>query len=296
MEWQTDLTAGTVVSFPSGRLTETARVVFAAPQGDRCLLVTDRTPFHPLSLTWPDQPGDRGTMTTSHGQKIAVLDSQEALLNAATGTLFTAESAASIKRNDPDIHPVVLHIVDGPASPVGSTVTLSVDKTYRDALSLQHSGVHLTALALNECAAPFWTKDVEAFDSLGAPNLDKAAVTQSTITVNGSTDHYRVGKTLRKKGFDLAAFVSDLPARTARINDTLRRMVADPAPVKLTPGAGFLGDRRMWSTRLDGTEVTIPCGGTHVTDLAQLVGVSVSIAPSDSGFIVTTVCKGRVRR
>lgn len=293
MNWQTDLNAGTVVSFPGGQLTETARVVFAAPQGDRCVIVTDRTPFHPLSLTWPDQPGDRGKMSTSDGQQWAVLDSHEALLNSATGTLIAAESAASIKRNDPDIHPVVLHIMDGPAPPVGSTVTLTVDKTYRDALSLQHSGVHLMAFALNECAAPFWTKDAEAFDSLGAPNLDKAAVMQSTITVNGSTDHYRVGKTLRKKGFDLAAFVSDLPARIARINDILRRMVAEPAPVMLTPCEGFLGDRRLWSTRLDGAEVTIPCGGTHVTDLAQLGDVSVSIAPTESGFIVTTVCKGQ---
>lgn len=287
MELQTGLSSGTVVTFAGGSLGETARVVFAAEVAGEHLAVTVRSPFHPQSLSWPDQPGDRGWLILADGRRAAVLDSREALLNRATGILATGDAARALKRGDPDIAAVVLHVLDAAVAP-GEVVTLEVDGPFRHALSLQHTGVHLAALALNQCAAPFWTKTSDDSDSLGAPNLDKAAVTQSQIGAGASTDGYRLGKSLRKKGFDAAAFLSDLPGRAAVINETLRQMLTTPAPVVLTPGEGPLGDRRLWSTRLNGVEVSMPCGGTHVARLSDLAAVEVSLAPTEDGFVMVT--------
>ncbi len=294
MQIETDLRDPTIVTFAGGSLAETARVAFVGPDSGQMIVVTDRTPFHPQSLTWPDQPGDRGTLLRADGQRLAVLDSREAILNCDTGLLATGDDALALKRNEPGLVAVVLHILaDAPDLYPGETVTLTVDQTWRDALSLQHTGVHLAALALNRCAAAFWTKPADLADGLGAPDFDKAAVSGSTITAAHSVDSYRIGKSLRKKGFDRDAFLADLPARSAAINATLLAMLATPAPVTLAPAQGNLGDRRLWSTRLDATSVSMPCGGTHVSDLAQIAAISVALETSEDGFVMTTTSSTR---
>ncbi len=287
MELQTALSEGTFVSFAGGSVRETALVGFAAEVAGEWLVVTDRSPFHPQSLSWPDQPGDRGWMILADGRRVAISDSREGLLNRLTGVLAIGETARSLKRADPDIVSVVMHVVEVPPSP-GERVTLEVDLPFRDALSLQHTGVHLAALALNQCAAPFWTKDASDPDGLGAPNLDKAAVVQSEIGTDASTDRYRLGKSLRKKGFDAAAFLADLPALGAAMNDALRGMLDEPAAVLLTPGEGPLGGRRIWFTRLKGVDVSMPCGGTHLTDLSQLADIRVELDSTEEGFVMIT--------
>ncbi len=294
MQIETDLRDPTIVTFAGGSLAETARVAFAAPLDGQTIIITDRTPFHPQSLTWPDQPGDRGTLQRADGQRLAVLDCREAILNRDTGLLATGDDALALKRNDPDLVAVVLHVVaNADTLRAGETVALSVDQPWRDALSLQHTGVHLAALALNRCAAAFWTKPADSADGLGAPDFDKAAVSGSTIKADRSVDTYRIGKSLRKKGFERDTFLADLPARSNTINATLHEMLATPAPVILTPAEGSLGDRRLWSTRLDGTSVEMPCGGTHVADLAQIGTISVTLETSDDGFVMTTTSRAR---
>lgn len=285
MELQTEGVAGTVVTFAGASLQEKARVVFAAEVGGEWLVVTNRSPFHPVSLSWPDQPGDRGWLV-SGSDRLRVLDSREGLLNCKTGVLSVGDAARALKRSDPDLTSVVLHVTE--AAPDAKDVTLEVDAPFRAALSLQHTGVHLAALALNQVAAGFWSKDPQDPDSLGAPNLDKAAVTRSEIGEAVSTDHYRFGKSLRKKGFDAAAFLADLPARAAALNEALRAMLGTSAPVQITPVEGPLGDRRLWSTRLNGVDVAMPCGGTHVADLAALAEITVSLTPTEDGCIMQT--------
>lgn len=285
MDLQTESAKGTVVTFAGGSLHETAFVVFAAEVAGEWLVVTDRSPFHPVSLSWPDQPGDRGWLICGT-DRIRVLDSREGLLNQRTGVLSAGEDARALKRSDPDLTSVVLHVTE--AAPTTKAVTLEVDATFRAALSLQHTGVHLAALVLNRVAAGFWSKDPQDPDSLGAPNLDKAAVTRSEISEEASTDHYRLGKSLRKKGFDAAGFLADLPARATEMNEALRGLLATPAPVRISLAEGPLADRRLWSTRLNGVDIAMPCGGTHLTDLAELTEVMVSMAPTEDGFIMRT--------
>ncbi len=285
MDWKTE---GTWVTFAGGCLTAEAEVVFVAKGEDGWNIVTDRTPFHPTSLSWPDQPGDRGVMTLVDGRRVAVSDSREGLWNAATGTL----ADASQKRSDPDIRAIVLHAVDGDPPMVGEVVTLEVDRVYRDALSLQHTGVHLAALALNQCAAKFWTKDPDDPDTLGAPNLDKMAVTDSKIATDHSTDSYRLGKSLRKKGFDREAFLADLTDCNHRINVALQGMLVAPAPIVVAPSEGPLGSRRGWSTELNGAQASMPCGGTHVAHLSKIAAITVRLSATEDGFVMVTSAAG----
>lgn len=287
MEFETSLNAGTTVSFAGGSLRETAQVVFTAQGDGTWLVVADRSPFHPQSLSWPDQPGDRGWLACADGRRVAVLDSQEALLNRVTGILAIGDAARALKRGDPDLCSVVLHIVEA-APAQGEAVTLEVDAPFRTALSLQHTGVHLAALALNQSAVTFWTKDPGDPDSLGVPNLDKAAVMRSEIDVNASTDGYRLGKSLRKKGFDAATFLADLSGREGAINEILCEMLKASAPVRLAPSEGPLGDRRIWATRLNGVEVSMPCGGTHLANLSDLAAIEVRLNPTEDGFEMVT--------
>lgn len=297
MEFGTDLKEATVVTFGGGGLSEEAVLLFAAPQNGAWIVVTDRSPFHPVSLTWPDQPGDRGALVLAGGEQAAVIDSRTGLLNAATGALLTEAEAAALPRGTPDIHAVVLHIVEsatGFASHIGTRVRLEVDRARRDALSLQHTGIHLAALALNQCAASFWTKDYADLDALGVPNLDKAAVAGSEIAEDRSTDRFRIGKSLRKKGFDRDAFLADLPGRGRDIKDCLDRMLAPGAvPVTVSPGEGPLDGRRIWSTHLLGAEVAIPCGGTHLADLNRIAAIEVELAPTEDGFVMVTRARPR---
>ncbi len=285
MELQTEGIEGTVVTFAGGSVQETASAVFSAEVAGEWLVVTDRSPFHPVSVSWPDQPGDRGWLVCG-SDRLRVVDSREGLLNRRTGVLAMGEAAQSLKRSDPDLTSVVLHVTE--AAPSSKAVTLEVDAAFRTALSRQHTGVHLAALALNGVAAGFWQKDPQDPDSLGAPNLDKSAVTRSVIAEDASTDHYRLGKSLRKKGFDAAGFLADLPARASEMNEALRRFLADPAPIRISPAEGPLADRRLWSTRLNGADIAMHCGGTHLADLGELTEVSVSMAPTEDGFVMRT--------
>lgn len=68
----------------------------------------------------------------------------------------------------------------------------------------------------------------------------------------------------------------------------LRGLLVTPAPIRISPAKGPLADRRLWSTRLNGADIAMPCGGTHLTDLTELTEVMVCMSPTEDGFVMRT--------
>ncbi|MGP4096703.1 metal-dependent hydrolase [Nonomuraea sp. KM90] len=267
----------TVVTFPSGLTSGRSQIVGVVPVGDRHGLVAAETPFHPLDHTWPDQPADRGTIGG-----LPVVDcvtGAQSTTGPTTGEIFLGESIP-VRRGTEGWEWLVVHVTGAPL-PVGAEVDLEVDPAFRAALSYGHTACHLAALALNAALADHWRKEARP-DALGSPDFDQAAITSSRIVPHGSVDVYRLGKSLRKKGFS----GEDLdPAEVARrVNDRLAAWVAADAPVRLdVPGPGLTA-RRTWHCSLPEGEASIPCGGTHVGHTAELAGVAVELrlSPEDA--------------
>jgi alanyl-tRNA synthetase len=274
----------TWVDFPSGAVEGSGVVTLVAPlAGDRVAVVVDRTPFHPLDHGWPDQDGDTGLLDGR-----PVLDSLTGALDDDGRLLVDGE--VDVRRGDPGRTWVVVHVLaseDAPA--VGDTVALSVDQDRRTSFSRGHSACHLAALALNETTARFWSKEPSRRDSRGFPFLDQIAVQASRIEPDGAYDAYRAGKSLRKAGFDAAAFLAERVAVAAEADALLARWVAQGAVSRVdTGGDPTLAARRTWFCDVPGGPAVIPCGGTHVADIASLGAVRVAYTPTDEGFEVLT--------
>jgi len=274
------------VDFPAGSVEGEGVVLRVDPQPDgRAVVVVDRTPFHPLDHSWPDQPGDTGTLGG-----LAVVDSVTGAVDD-DGALRLGDDVG-VRRGDPSRTWVVAHLVDaaGGALPeAGDVVTLDVDVRRRAAYSRGHSACHLAALALNEASARFWSKEPPRRDSRGFPFLDQIAIQVSRIEPDGAYDGYRCGKSLRKAGFDSAAFLAALDEVTAQAHELLDAWVATAAASRLdTGGDPTLPARRTWHCDVPGGPAVIPCGGTHVKDLAALGRVRVAYAPTPDGFEQTT--------
>ncbi|MFB4281348.1 metal-dependent hydrolase [Nonomuraea sp. MTCD27] len=273
----------TVVTFPSGLTSGRSQIVGVVPVRDRHGLVAAETPFHPLDHTWPDQPADRGTIGG-----LPVVDcvtGAQSTTGPTTGEIFLGESIP-VRRGTEGWEWLVVHVTEAPL-PVGAEVDLEVDPAFRAALSYGHTACHLAALALNAALADRWRKEARP-DALGSPDFDQAAITSSRIVPHGSVDVYRLGKSLRKKGFS----GEDLdPAEVARrVNDRLAAWVAADAPVRLdVPGPGLTA-RRTWHCSLPEGEASIPCGGTHVGHTAELAGVAVELrlSPEDATLTMRT--------
>ena len=167
----------------------------------------------------------------------------------------------------------------------GDLVPLEVDAVRRTAYSRGHSACHLAALALNEASARFWTKEPPRRDSRGFPFLDQIAIQVSRIEPDAAYDAYRCGKSLRKAGFDSAAFLGALDDVAGEAHALLDAWVATGAVSRLeTDGDPTLSARRRWVCDVPGGPAVIPCGGTHVADLSALGTVRVSYAATPDGF------------
>ncbi|MFI6321705.1 metal-dependent hydrolase [Nonomuraea sp. NPDC050556] len=267
----------TAVTFPDGQVSGRSQIVEAVPLGERYGLVVVETPFHPLDHTWPDQPADRGTLG---GLTVAdcVTGAQE------DGGQVLIGQDIPVRRGSEGWQWLVVHVTDE-TLPVGAEVELRVDTGYRNALSAGHTACHLAALALNAALADRWRKEV-APDALGHPDFDQNAITESRITPNASTDVYRLGKSLRRKGF--TAEDLDLDDVTRRVNDRLKTWVAADAPVWIdVPDAGLTA-RRTWHCALPEGEVSIPCGGTHLERTSRLGTVTVELALDEAALTMRT--------
>ena len=271
----TEITGSTRITYPLGAVSGRSKILLSQRDGEgRLLVVTEETPFHPVDHVWPDQPADRGTVTVD-GRTFEVMDVVTGARRLDGGDLFVGKEIPA-KRGEPGWAFLVVHILNAPEAELeGKEAELQVDEDYRLRLCASHTACHLMSLALNQAAAGSWKKEVRR-DSLGNPNLDKMAIERSTITPEESVDRYRFGKSLRKDGFDSAAFLESLDTVAGEIEKIVAGWLAAGGDVTMDPGEGRLDSLRIWHCGLgDGKVAEIPCGGSHLRSLRQLMEVRI---------------------
>jgi alanyl-tRNA synthetase len=285
----------THVTFPAGTTTGSATVLAVRQLADGAAgVIVDTTPFHPLDHSWPDQPGDTGVLLAA-GAEHAVAD-------CVTGGVgpdgeFAVGTDIPVRRGDETWQWLAVHVLDGspaPALDAGTTVELRVDEARRAALSASHTGCHLMALALNEALADRWRKEVRT-DGLDHPDFDSVAMDTSRIGLDASTDRYRLGKSLRKKGFDPEGLREALPEVTEKINVRLAEWLAQDAAIRVDTPGPELTARRQWVCELPEQTVAIACGGTHLHRLGELASLTAELTLSEDGselVVVTTPKRG----
>jgi alanyl-tRNA synthetase len=275
--------ATTVVTFPSGALTGEGRV----ERVDGEIVVLDATPFHPVDHTWPDQPGDAGILRS--GDESASVT--EAVMAAVSDDgEFAVGSDIPVKRGAEGWTWLVGHRLAAPAPSwlvEGASVEAVVDAPGRACLSRGHTACHLASLALDAALADLWRKDPGA-DPLGNPDFEGRANQSSRIHPDGSVDEYRIGKSLRRAGFDPDGLTATLTEREERVNALLAEWVASGGASRIDVEGPAIVDRRTWRCDLPEGEVGFLCGGTHVSSLAEFATIRVSLDLSDPQLLVMT--------
>ena len=277
--------SATLVDFPTGAVSGSGTVQRVEVLSDAVAVIVDRTPFHPVDPTWPDQPADSGTLDGR-----PVLDTRVGAIDAA-GSLVVGDSI-TVRRGDPECTWVVVHVMaDGDSPEVGDVVELRVDEQRRAALSRAHTACHVAALALNSVVAGLWRKEVTR-DSIGNPDFDKIALTESRMVPDQARDTYRLGKSLRKKGFDSAGFREDLEDVARRVNAQIQTWVDAGAEVEIEAEGPHLTDMRYWCCRVPEGTFRIACGGTHVSSLRELGAARVHYETPDDSTVVAVTSVG----
>ncbi|WP_228479953.1 hypothetical protein [Microbacterium abyssi] len=280
--------SATLVTFPDGELRAEGIVSAVHSHPDGAVFVVGQTPFHPVDHTWPDQPGDAGTLSRGEDSATVV----EAVMAAVSDDdSFAVGADIPVKRGAEGWTWLVGHRLDAAEPPAwltpGAAVTLHVDESRRDGLSRGHTACHLASLALDLAVADLWRKD-PGVDALGNPDFEGRANQTSRIHVDGSVDEYRLGKSLRKAGFDTETFASTLPELERRVNAQLATWVASGAASGIETDGPTIIDRRRWRCELPEGNAVIPCGGTHVSSLSAFASISVALEMSDPQTLVMT--------
>jgi len=278
----------TSVSFASGETTGESIVRTVRSHQDGAIVVTDATPFHPIDHTWPDQPGDAGTIGS--GDESADVVEAVMIAESEDGALFVG-AEIPVKRGVEGWAWQVGHQLSAPDAPdwlrPGVEVSLSADAELRAALSRGHTSCHLASLALDLAVADLWRKE-PGTDALGNPDFEGRANQTSRIHKDGAVDEYRLGKSLRRAGFDTAEFAASLSEREQRINAQLAAWVATGAPSRIVTDGPTIVDMRRWECELPEGTASIPCGGTHVHALSEFAAISVSLDLSDPQLLMMT--------
>jgi len=265
----------------------TATVQYVEQQADKTYLVVDKTPFHPVSHIWPDHPADQGYVTIEQ-QRVDVEDCLVGAIEQSTGKLYVSADIP-VKRDTEGWIFVVVHQLPASAEmlKVGDAVELNVNQAYQDSLSRGHSAGHVAYLALNQVlAAHYWRKDADRKDPLGHYDFNSYAQVTSFVTPDLCTDKYRLGKTLKKRGLNVANMLENLAEIEASVNQTIAEWLAVETQVSMKLEGECLTDSRYWQWQKNETSlVSIPCGGTHITSSTQLGRLSVKLTKLDDQHI-----------
>ncbi|MGF1722589.1 alanyl-tRNA editing protein [Vibrio kyushuensis] len=252
-------------------------------QDGNTYVVTERTPFHPVSHIWPDHPADQGHLEIA-GKSISVDNCLVGAVEVATQQLFIGD-AIPVKRDAEGWVFVVVHCFQSDVDElkVNESITWVVDKAYQQSLSRGHSAGHLAYLALNKVLAEgYWRKDADRKDPHGHHDFNSYAQVTSFVTEDRCVDVYRLGKTLRKRGLNSAQMLEELTSIESRVNDQLVSWLETKADVLMTCDGDSLTSSRYWSCDLaEGSVATIPCGGTHVNSLVEFESIQVSLIQLD---------------
>ncbi|KWU00785.1 metal-dependent hydrolase [Vibrio toranzoniae] len=264
-----------------------AKVLNIESDENKTYLITDVTPFHPVSHIWPDHPADQGFVTVGDVQ-YPVEDCLVGAIEQSTGKLFIAADIP-VKRDAEGWAFVVVHQLSASASMINihDEIVLSVDKEYQASLSRGHSAGHIASLALNKVLAEsYWRKDADRKDPLGSYDFNSYAQVTSFVTQELCTDKYRLGKTLKKRGLNVADMLANLESIEADINQMISGWLAESTPVAMRLEGEALTDSRYWEWQLDAeTLVSIPCGGTHIESTSELKRLSVKLTQLDEQHI-----------
>lgn len=277
----------TLVTFADGSVIGDGTVAHVEASSEGAVVVVDTTPFHPVDHTWPDQPGDSGALILGDA-RVAVAEAVMAAVSDDGD--FAVGADIPVKRGAEGWTWLVGHRVDGdiPSELIeGAAVHLEVDAAHRAGLSRGHTACHLASLALDLAVADLWRKDPGA-DALGTPDFEGRANQSSRIHEDGSVDEYRLGKSLRRAGFDTETFAATLADRETAINAQLAAWVASAATSRIVTEGPTIVDRRRWHCALPEGEAVILCGGTHVASLAEFAVISVALELSDPQLLVMT--------
>lgn len=280
--------SATVVTFPAGAIRAEGTVSNVDGYDDGAIVVVDVTPFHPVDHTWPDQPGDAGLLRLGD-ESVRVV---EAIMAAVSDDgAFAVGGDIPVKRGAEGWRWLVGHRLDVAQAPdwlaVGALVELEVDEYRRHALSRGHSACHLASLALDLAVADLWRKDASA-DALGNPDFEARANQSSRIHEDGAVDEYRLGKSLRKAGFDTEGLAATLDEREAAINAQLAAWTAAGGVSTIETDGPTIIDSRRWRCSLPDGDAVMLCGGTHVADLAEFASISVTLELPDPQILVMT--------
>ncbi|MFM2621172.1 alanyl-tRNA editing protein [Vibrio owensii] len=263
-----------------------AHVQFVQSTSEATHVVTDVTPFHPVSHIWPDHPADKGTMTVN-GKSFDVIDCQVGAVELASGELYVGQ-AIPVKRDTEGWAFVVVHVLPFTDTFGASDIALlEVDKEYQLSLSRGHSAGHIAYLALNKVLAQnYWRKDADRKDPHGNYDFNSYAQETSFVTPDKCLDTYRLGKTLRKRGLNSADMLSDLKIIEQQVNVLLGDWLKRDVAITVDCHGEHLTDSRYWQCDLgEGEIAVIPCGGTHASHLSDFGSIHVTLVEIDSQTI-----------
>ncbi|MBL1415848.1 MAG: metal-dependent hydrolase [Moritella sp.] len=266
------------VLFSKGITSSTSCIQWVEKTDTSTYVIVDQTPFHPVSHIWPDHPADKGFLVFE-GKQYTVTDCVTGAFDVKNNKLYKGRDIP-VKRGEEGWHFVVVHeLASDLVLNVSDTVELNVDEGYQAALSRGHSAGHLASYALNKVLEQtYWRKDASRKDVLNNRDFHSYAQVLSLVSENKSTDSYRLGKTLKKRGLNVAEMLADLALIETKVNDVLAIWLETKAPVVMKCEGDALTDSRYWCCDLGlGESITMPCGGSHVRSLAEYKGIQIAL-------------------